>query len=253
MLGNFLRKVKNSFLKKSISKHEKTYNHLKYCFYPDRRSNKLIIVFSGFPGGGGTAKYNYINTLSAVKANKLFLLDDVWNPVNVGSYYLGSGGNWYYINDICSLVSDIVSEIKINRVITAGSSKGGTSALFYGIKLEADVCIIGAPQYYIGNYLATEKHLPILEAIMGDTSQLSVSKLNDVVKSEIDNEHGKKPAIYLHYSPREHTYEDHIQGMMRDLRENGFVIFEDNDYSYTHHSEVKDYFPSYLLKTVKAI
>ena len=209
-------------------------------------------MYSRDSPGGGTAKYNYINTLSTIKANKLFLLDDVWNPVSVGSYYLGNKGDFYFIKDICSLVTNIVNEHGIKKIITVGSSKGGTSALFYGVMVEADVCIIGAPQYYIGSYLASEKHRPILETIMGDTSQVSIDKLNRIVRSEVEKEHAKKPVVYLHYSPAEHTYEDHIKDMIKDLKKNGFVVIEDNNYSYENHSDVAKFFPSYLLNTVRS-
>jgi len=253
VIKNVLHKVKSGFVKNSILKHEKSYNHLKYCYYPEKKSRSLIIVFSGFPGEGQPAKYNYINTLYSIKANKLFLLDDVWNNVNVGSYYLGSAGNWYLINDICKLVSDIVADYKIDRVITVGSSKGGSSALFYGIKLGADACIIGAPQYYIGSYLSSEKHRPILEAMMGDCSQASIDKLDSLLSGEIMNEQTNRPDIYIHYSPKEHTYDEHIKDMLMDLEKNGYVVHEDNEYSYLNHSEVKDHFPSFLLKTIKVI
>ncbi len=253
MSGDLLRKVKKELLKKSIARHEKTCNHLYYCLFQEKRNRDLVLVFSGFPGANSPAKYNYINTLLTVKTNKLFLLDDVPNPVNNGSYYLGKDGDWYYIDDITGLVEAVTREYDINRIITVGSSKGGTSALFYGIKLGADACVIGAPQYYIGSYLAAEKHRPILEAVMGDTSQASIDKLNALVKNEIEKDHEKKPTVYLHYSPKEHTYEDHIRDMIRDLRENGYAVSEDNDYTYGTHSDVAKFFPKYLLRTVKSI
>ena len=253
MFGRVLREIKSGIAKKSISKHEKSYNLLKYCFYPEKDSRFLIIVFSGFPGEGQTAKYNYINTLYSIKANKLFLLDDVWNSANVGSYYLGTADNWYFINDICNLVTEITVDYKIDKVITVGSSKGGTSALFYGTKLGVDYCIVGAPQYYIGTYLSTEKHRPILETIMGDYSQESIDKLDILLSSLIKSDNNKRPEVYLHYSPNEHTYDDHIRSMLVDLKQYGYVVHEDNNYSYSNHSEVKDYFPSFLLNTIKGI
>ena len=208
-------------------------------------------MFSAFTGAA--PKYNYMATLSGIKAHKLFLLDDIYNPVNTGSYYLGRDGDWFFIGEITQLISDIVKERNIHKTIMIGSSKGGSSALYYGIKTEADFVISGAPQYHIGKYLNTPGHKPILEAIMGDASEESVEKLDRLIKDEIAAEHRKKPEIFLHYSPKEHTYKDHIFDMITDLRSNGFAVNEDADYTSEEHGEVKNYFPSYLVKTIKQL
>ena len=88
---------------------------------------------------------------------------------------------------------------------------------------------------------------------MGDGSQESVDALNSVVPDEIFCEHSKKPTVYPHYSPKEHTYQDHICDMIRDLRQAGFVVREDNDYQYTMHVDVAKHFPPYMLTTVKEL
>lgn len=113
--------------------------------------------------------------------------------------------------------------------------------------------IIGAPQFYLGDYLNTEKHLPILEGIMGETGTEAVEKLNQVVKDIIIQAKGKKkkPQIYLHYSPQEHTYSEQIIHLIHCLEENGFKIFHDNEYRYKLHSEVGRYYIPFLLKTIK--
>ena len=246
-----LKKLGSRFVKWSISSHECQFNHLKYCFFRRNNSKVLLVVFSGFPGKGNAARYNYVRTLSGIKANKLFLLDDIENPVNTGSYYLGKDGDWYLSKDVVQLIAKIVKENDIQKVITLGSSKDGTSALLFGLKTEADACIIGAPQYYIGNYLSSEEHRPILETIMGDGTQESIDKLNGVVTDEIFCKHNKKPTVYIHYSPNEHTYQDHICDMIRDLRQAGYSVNEDNRYHYTKHSDVANHFPRYLLARVK--
>ena len=253
MLKKILKKLRSSIVKRSISFHEQKYNHLRYCLYKRKKSNVLVIAFSGFPGRGNPPKYNYVRTLSCIKANKLFLLDDIENPVNIGSYYLGKNGDWYLAKDTVELIHKIVRENGIQTVITLGSSKGGSSALFFGLKTEADACILGAPQYYIGNYLSSEEHSPILKTIMGDVSQVSVDKLNNLLRNEIFSLHGKKPTVYLHYSPNEHTYPDHIADMVRDLSQAGYCVNEDNNYNYTVHSDVGKFFPKYLQVTVNEI
>ena len=134
-----------------------------------------------------------------------------------------------------------------------GSSKGGTSALYYSIKTEADFCIIGAPQYHVGDYLSIATLSPIMDAIMGDHSENSKNRLNNYIKDEIFASHNNKPKIYIHYSPYEHTYKDHIEDMIIDLNKAGYCVVEDNKYYYQKHSDVAKYFPSYLLGTINSI
>ena len=192
-------------------------------------------------------------TLSEVKVNKLFLLDDIWNPVNIGSYYLGQNGDWYLVNDVMGLIDSIVKENGITKIITIGSSKGGTSALYYGVKAGADACIIGAPQYHVGNYLSSDSLSPIMDAVMGDHSQKSIDKLNGYIKEEIEKPHKKKPVVYIHYSPKEHTYKEHICDLIRDLRKAEYEVIEDNDYTYENHADVAKHYPKYLVTTIKRI
>ena len=56
-----------------------------------------------------------------------------------------------------------------------------------------------------------------------------------------------KPKVYIHYSPKEHTFSEHIVDMIGDLERYGFTVVKDADYDYTDHGEVGKYFPGYLL------
>ena len=57
---------------------------------------------------------------------------------------------------VVSLISNIMHEnnILFKNVISVGSSKGGTAALYYGMKYNYGNIIVGAPQYKIGTYLS---------------------------------------------------------------------------------------------------
>ena len=52
-----------------------------------------------------------------------------------------------------SLIKEIMSSAKVTRLVFCGSSKGGSSALYYGLKMKADAVICGSPQYNILQYL----------------------------------------------------------------------------------------------------
>ena len=245
------RKISSLMTKLKINLSEKRYKNLKYLFFKEKLSDKLIVSFSGFTGNG-PARYNYRNTIKTINANQLFILDD-FGYKKQGSYYLGENGSWFLPEIVEALINKIQVENNIKQIVMIGSSKGGSAALFYSIKLQADACIIGAPQYYIGDYLTIDRHLPILEGIMGDNSQKSIDKLNTVLSNCISLSQKIKPDVYIHYSPMEHTYSEHIVYMIKDLKDHGYNVIEDSDYEYTEHGNVAKFFPKYLQNVLNVI
>ena len=61
----------------------------------------------------------------------------------------------------------------------------------------------------------------------------------------------RKPKVYIHYSPLEHTYPEHIDDMIADLKQNGYETEEDANYTYTDHAEVAKHFPTYLCSVLE--
>ena len=244
MIEKCIKKLRSAYLRLYIPMTEKKYERVRYLLQTNRLSETLVICFSGF-GNGSSAKYNYINTLKTVNVNKLFILDD-FGYNKQGSYYLGENGDWFLPDMIIGLIKKIKAERKIKHLVMIGSSKGGTAALFYAIRLFADSCIIGAPQYYIGDYLNTNEHRSILQGIMGNTDCESIDKLNMLLPESISAENIRKPLVYIHYSPNEHTYPEHIADMIIDLEKNGYTVYQDANYDYKDHACVAKHFPHYL-------
>ena len=243
-----IKKIRSLYFRLYIRIAEKHYKRLRYILQANRRSDTLIVCFSGF-GNGGAAKYNYVNTLTALQVNKLFILDD-FGYKKQGSYYLGENGEWFLPDMILSSIHQIQIEREIKHLVMVGSSKGGSAALYYAIKGEAEACIIGAPQYFLGDYLRIDKHLPILEGIMGSISDDCIQKLNAVISDCVKSDTTNKPRVYIHYSPKEHTYPEHLVEMICDLKQCGYTVVEDADYDYIDHGEVAKHFPQYLLSVL---
>lgn len=160
---------------------------------------------------------------------------------------MGENKDFFLIEDITNLVEKIRKKYHIGSIVTIGSSKGVTSALFYGLLINAEYIVAGAPQYYIGDYLSGDKHRPILQKIMGDTSTDSITELNTLLYKQIKKStNSDVKRIYLLYSPSEHAYSEHVQYLIEDLKNNGFEVSEDCGYSYENHSDVAKFFPQYL-------
>lgn len=227
--------------------HEKQFKRVRYIFLKKSTSKNLIISFSGFPGVGKAPAYNYIRTLKDVNANQLFLLDNFGWHQDLGSYYLGEHGEWFLPDEISTLVNSIKDKHRIKRVITIGSSKGGTAALFYAQILKADYAIIGAPQYRVGDYLNTDEHRAILRAVMNDDSDAAIEKLNNLLPNVI-NASKYRTKVILHYSPYECMFQEHIAPLIATLKKEGFDPILDNNYTYSEHSEVSLFFPEVLKR-----
>ena len=249
-IKSFLRSIRSLYFRMKT----KQYKHIKYSFFPNPKSKVWIISFAGFPGFGKSPVYNYMKTLHNLRVNKLFLLDDFGYSEALGSYYLGENGNWFLPQEIPELLRLLQAGQDDTITITVGSSKGGTSALYYALLCQAQYAVIGAPQYHIGDYLKSPAHRPMLKAICGSDSEEAIAMLNRLVPEAIHNYgDAEKPTVFVHYSPNEHTYPEHIKDMILDLKENGFPVEEDGAYSYTQHSDVAKIFPNVLLNKVKEI
>lgn len=129
--------------------------NLKYLYEKCSNSKVIIVVFSACVREGLTARYNYVRTLKKVKANKIFILDDFAKDKR-GCYYLGQYPEFLVEKSVNKLIADFIEKINALKIIFCGSSKGGWAALNFGLQNKicfGKVIIVGAPQYYLGNYI----------------------------------------------------------------------------------------------------
>lgn len=62
--------------------------------------------------------------------NQLFILDD-FGYKQRGSYYLGENGDFFLVEEVCTLISGIKHRYKLSSILTAGSSKGGDGIVLW--------------------------------------------------------------------------------------------------------------------------
>lgn len=132
--------AKKIFYKIFIMLNEKTYKmengkKIKYLLFK-KKSNELIISFSGFPGKDEKPKYNYVKTLKNINKNQIYILDN-FGYKQSGSYYLGENGDYFLEKEIPKLINKIKSKYKIKNIYTIGTSKGrlGKFILWHIVKL----------------------------------------------------------------------------------------------------------------------
>lgn len=124
---------------------------LKYML-EKQNSKHLIVVLSGVPRVGMKARYNYGRTLRHFKVNKLFILDDFGYDQR-GAFYLGKNRDFKIKETTKELIEKVKEDLNIENTIYCGSSKGGYSALMFGLEDAGSTIIAGGPQYYLGDRL----------------------------------------------------------------------------------------------------
>lgn len=224
---------------------------VKYLLERNINSNDLIIVFSACTKIGQKARYNYIRTIDKFKCNKLFILDD-FGFDGRGAYYLGKDKDFMIEEDVRALIKKILDEIKPNKEIYIGSSKGGYSALYFGLERKNSYIIIGAPQYNLGDYLNLPNHKNILKYIMGDCSSDSIEKLNKLMKNKLYLNKDNNNYIYIHYSSEEETYDSDISQLLNELNRINIKTHHDKKF-YKNHSELTLFFPEYINVSIESI
>lgn len=214
----------------------------KYLLLKDNSSTDLIIVFSGF---SETRNYQYMRSLKKAKINKLFIAD-MWGydgVGNKGSYYWFHNGTALPETQTSKIIEDVLSKKSYRNIYMAGSSKGGTCAIYYGLKYKVKKVFAGACQYNVGNYLKLYPN--ILHGMMGREDDAIVKLLNNKCRDQIVANKGCNTQICLLYSKEEHTYEDDIVDLIADLKNYQYdVSLEERNFS--DHSDIGIHFSNYL-------
>ena len=215
-------------------------------------SRDLIIVFSSCTRKGIRARYNYVRTLKEVPCNKLFLWDDFASD-HRGSFYLGSNMKFEEAVVVRELIDRVREQTGAKRLIFCGSSKGGYTALNFGLDYPGSYMVVGGPQYFLGQSLLDTGNIEALKHIAGQVCKEKVEFLNEYLPKKVAaNRYAPSQRIYLHYSDSEHTYEEHIRYLRRDLAKKGYRCSEDVAH-YKEHGEISLYFPEFLLHSVEEI
>ena len=218
-------------------------------FFPNRLSDELVVVFSSLTRKGVRARYNYVRTLQKVNKSKLFILDDT-GPEHRGSYCLGKYGDPSVEQNTKSLIHTVIESNGITHTYYCGSSKGGWCALYFGPDDRNADIIVGANQYYLGNYFLALPDIRLEQWVLGEQwSRKDIDNLNNKLRDKLLKCKDNNNRIHVHISDQEHTWEEHVKDMLEDLDMFGY-LFDTEILHYKNHGEIVNYFPAYLKKMI---
>lgn len=225
---------------------EKTFiGKLKYLYF-DKGCQDLMICFAALPPREKPL-YNFVKGFDKLPLDRLYI-GDYWGYR--GSYYLYENGSTHPYKQTCELIDFILSKKNYRNVYTAGTSKGGTAALIFGMKYNVKCIFTGACQYHIGSFVNIPVHEKIFKGMMGlYAGEKEEAFLNNYISNMIDivNFHGK---IHLLYSKLEHTYPEHIKFLIDKLNVKNINVVE-VEKSFKNHGDVGNYFIPYVLNYFK--
>ena len=222
---------------------------IKYL-YKSGQTKKLLVIFSGFNSPESTRQlsYNHIRTLSGLNCNKLYILD---NPDPRGSYYIGNITEKKQEKSVISLINHYMKSLNLDYsdIISCGSSKGGTAAIYFGYKYSFGNIIAGGPQIFINQYLEMFDHTKsTLEFMIGDKS--NCEKLDEQILSLLKPEMETK--LQLFSSKSDWQYESHIMPFIEKLNQNK-LEYELTMSDYPSHGEIGSYFAQFLRRKLYAL
>ncbi|WP_404322687.1 hypothetical protein LG298_23800 [Cytobacillus firmus] len=226
---------------------------VKYVFEEGHLHKKhLVVVFAGFHDANANPpyKYNYIRSLRNIDCHRLFILDN-YGPR--GCYYIGGNGSCEFETSVNSLIMSISRkyDIRPENIITAGSSKGGSAALYYGLKYNYGSIIAGAPQTRIADYVGKFAKETSDYMLGENPSEEKVAWLNNIISVQLNHE--ILSDIYILTSENDSQYSKHIKPFQNEMDSKGIKYHMDVDNNIQHHNDIAGHFPDYLYKNLLQI
>lgn len=228
----------------AVRRWQRTTQHgLSYLLQRHAGADTMVVCF---PGCTEPAHYNYVATLRTQPCHRLFLLDN-YAANGLGNYLMRPD----VAQQVITLILETMYELHVSRLFFVGSSKGASSALFFGFQIPDATLCIAAPQYYIGDYLwdgiVYRKNLA--DILQGEPTPDGIQTLNVTLRNLILHSAIRPRCICLHYSDSEHTYAEHVKPLMQDLSKAG-VAYQENVAHYANHAELRFFYPAYLCQTL---
>ncbi|PET34897.1 hypothetical protein CN514_25105, partial [Bacillus sp. AFS001701] len=250
---------KHMSIKKLIEQNEKVFKgevDLKYLFFPSPiKSDYLFVMFSAFNGSeelGVTSKYQYLRHTQDINCNKLYILD-IYD--SLPCYYLGKNKKLDYEKSVVLLISQLAKQINVEHgnIITCGSSKGGTAALYLAMKYSYGHTIVGGMQTRVGDYIYKNKFTRenVLKLITGSSDEIARDYLNDFYQSIFTNPMNNTQ-YNIHGGRGDLHYIEYVKPFIKKLIEKNIPCnIEVKDYN--SHSELGNHYPDFLINNLNRI
>lgn len=214
-------------------------------------NNRLIVVFSGF-GDGRFFTYDFINSLSENPATIVWIKDDFYSMC---SYYMCKEMDFSIERSICKFIDELLFEfgLKKEQCVLAGFSKGGTAALYFGIKYNFKNIISTVPQFNIGSYIRSDWP-DVAQHMMGTVSVQNTLFLDSLLHDVLIDDGFYDKNIYLLTSTSDVQYNNEIKpNISLFVKYSNFNLFYAESLLVTEHNQVTSYHVPLILGILNSL
>ncbi|MBO6294065.1 MAG: heparinase II/III family protein [Selenomonas sp.] len=209
-------------------------------------SNALIVAFPGPGGGMRGGEWGYLVSIKKVAdVNTLFLKTD---PEYSKSRLTLRGGKPLIDEAIVSLVNRTAVKLNTKQIIAIGTSMGGYSALYFGLKYDWDI-ISGSPDYTFSS--RPDKDIAYALGKSGDIERNVMNGLlASMVKLAGERQYSKR--LFVSWGEGERIWQKDSEGpqMIKDM-EKYSIPHTYSLYPFSDHLTCAELFPQTLERYLR--
>ena len=225
---------------------------LKYKFKPRKYDTRhLLVIFSGF-GANSEFTYDFENSLQTCSANVLWIKDDFGGHC---AYYMMQNNDFTPEAAVQNLIESKLESLGLRKeeCTLAGFSKGGSAALYHGLKYNYKNIVSTVPQMKIASYVTNNWEVTahsMFDAYNADT----VSKVDAILPSLLESDINLDRNIYLLTSEADIQYEAEIKPFKGEfLKYRNFNFILSRSVLVRAHNQVTSHNASLLLSIFYAL
>ncbi|MCA2201244.1 hypothetical protein [Streptomyces sp. SMS_SU21] len=200
---------------------------VEYRFAHAKNGNRhLVVVFANF---SAPDDYGWSNgVFDNVRANILWIRDR-FDGAN--SYYLCKEMDFSLEQSVATLIFNVMEALSLTPadVTMWGGSKGGSAALYFGLRYGFRNIVSIVPQFLIGTYVSTV-HPKVAAYMLGEgVPQENVRALDALLPDLVRAEVNRDANIYLLSSPQDEQYPVQVEpflGLFRNYGNFNFLFSE---------------------------
>ncbi|MBS9779120.1 MAG: hypothetical protein KGV51_00700 [Moraxellaceae bacterium] len=208
--------------------------------------NHIIFVFSGFlnakPGN-----WDFINALDNCPCDVIWIADD-FNAKY--AYYLCQKMDFSIRDAVEEFIYYQIKKLNLTKdnVTVTGFSKGGSSALYFGLYLDIKNIVTSVPQVKIGSYL-DNNWKNTANDIMGKNYNLShMVYLDKLIPNLLKKDTNLEKNIYLLTSEYDVQYKDEILPYLNDFAKySNFNLLKTYSVFVREHNQITSHHTALLL------
>lgn len=210
---------------------------ITYCYRKGKYDCRhLVVIFSGF-GMHSNFTYDFKGkSLDNVPSHILWIKDLFYGN---SCYYLCHKMDFSVERAINDFILNFcrMNFLDLENITLVGGSKGGTAALYFGIKYEYKNIISSAPQISIGSFI-NKKHKDIASHML--TCDNDVCKLDFLIEKEISVAKNLDKNIYLFSSPvDQHENCIQVHGLLKKFKNFNHIVT--NSLCCQQHNQITSY------------